>query len=161
LLRLSFPLLFCSALAGLLSAQTSPFSSNPPFPGTPTSNLAATAEESAVFDMLDNLVRYEDDGAGTQETVAVIRVQSQAGVQALGQLVFGYSSATEKLDVDYVRVRKPDGQVIETPASTAQDFAPEVLRAAALQFLNCAWLLSQSGTVGNRPGEGSRKRRAG
>jgi hypothetical protein len=30
----------------------------------------------------------------------VIRVQSQAGPQALGQLVFGYSSATEKLDVD-------------------------------------------------------------
>jgi hypothetical protein len=46
LLRLSLPLLFCSALAGLLSAQTSPSSSNPSLPGTPTSNLAATAEES-------------------------------------------------------------------------------------------------------------------
>ena len=130
MLRLSLPLLFCSALAGLLSAQTSPSSSNPSLPGTPMSNLAATAEESAVFDKLDNLVRYEDDGTGRRETIAVIRVQSQAGVQALGQLVFGYSSATEKLDVDYVRVRKPDGQVIETPASTAQDFAPEVLREA-------------------------------
>jgi hypothetical protein len=30
-----------------------------------------------------------------------------------------------------VRVRKPDGEVIEAPASAAQDFAPEVLREAA------------------------------
>src|ERR1700684_296027 len=88
LLRLSLPLLFCSVLAGLLSAQTSPSSSNPSLPGTPMSNLAATADESAVFDKLDNLVRYEDDGTGRRETIAVIRVQSQAGVQALGQLVF-------------------------------------------------------------------------
>ena len=29
-----------------------------------------------------------------------------------------------------MRVRKPDGQAIETPPSSAQDMAPEVLRAA-------------------------------
>ena len=45
-------------------------------------------------------------------------------------MVFGYSSATERLEVTYVRVRKPNGQVIETPASSAQDFAPETLREA-------------------------------
>ena len=71
-----------------------------PCPAHRRPTWAATAEESAAFDKLDNLVRYEDDGTGTQETIAVIRVHSQAGVQALGQLVFGYSSATEKLDVD-------------------------------------------------------------
>ena len=49
------------------------------------------------------------------ETEAVVRIQSQAGVEEFGQLVFGYSSATEKLEVAYVRVRKPDGQVIATP----------------------------------------------
>ena len=42
--------------------------------------------------------------------------------------MLGYTSATENLEIKYVRVRKPDGQVIETPASAAQDFAPEVLR---------------------------------
>ncbi len=88
------------------------------------------SQEAVVFDRYDILVRYEGDGTGMQETTAAIRVQSQAGVQALGQLVIGYSSATEKLDVDYVRVRKPDGQVIETPVANAQDFAPDVLRQA-------------------------------
>ena len=40
--------------------------------------------------------------------------------------------ATEKSDVEYVRVRKPDGQVIATPESTAQDFAPDVLKDAPM-----------------------------
>src|SRR5215467_3137061 len=89
-----------------------------------------TLQEAVVFERFDKLVRFEDDGTGVQETTAVIRAQSQAGVQALGQLVIGYSSATERLDVDYVRVRKPDGQVVDTPLANAQDFAPEVLRSA-------------------------------
>lgn len=88
------------------------------------------SQEAVVFDQFYNLVRYEGDGTGTHETTAVIRVQSQAGVQAFGQLVIGYSSATEKLEIDYVRVRKPNGQVVETPVLNAQDFAPEVLREA-------------------------------
>jgi hypothetical protein len=46
--------------------------------------------------------------------------------------VFGYSSATEKLTVDYVRVRKADGRVIETPEANQQDFAPEVLQSAPM-----------------------------
>jgi len=89
-----------------------------------------SSQEAVVFERFYSLVRYEDDGTGLQETTAIIRIQNQAGVQAFGQLVIGYSSATEKLDVDYVRVRKPDGQVIETPVANAQDFAPEVLREA-------------------------------
>ena len=88
------------------------------------------SQEAFVFDRIYDLVRYEDDGTGSRETTAVIRVQSQAGVQALGQLVLGYSSATESLEVDYVRVRKPNGQVIETQVANAQDFAPDVLRQA-------------------------------
>src|SRR5579859_1138596 len=115
----SFSVLVCfTILPAAMFAQTS------------SSNQTGTSEESVVFDRMDDLVRFEDDGTGVREATAVIRVQSQAGVKALGQLVFGYSSATEKLDVNYVRVRKPDGRVIETPASTAQDFAPEVLREA-------------------------------
>lgn len=117
--RLLYALVFCVIVGAALRAQN-----------LPSSNQPGTADEAVVFERMDNLVRFEDDGTGVQETTAVIRVQSQAGVKELGQLVFGYSSATEKLDVDYVRVRKPDGRVIETPGSTAQDFAPEVLREA-------------------------------
>jgi tetratricopeptide (TPR) repeat protein/transglutaminase-like putative cysteine protease len=92
----------------------------------------ANAEEAAVFDRILNRVRFENDGTEVNETEAVIRIQSQAGVEEFGQLVFGYSSATEKLEVEYVRVRKPDGQVVVTPESTAQDFAPDVLKEAPM-----------------------------
>jgi transglutaminase-like putative cysteine protease/tetratricopeptide (TPR) repeat protein len=90
------------------------------------------AEEGAVFERILNHVRFENDGTEVSESEAVIRIQSQAGVEEFGQLVFGYSSATEKLDIEYVRVRKPDGQVVVTPESTAQDFAPDVLKEAPM-----------------------------
>ena len=76
--------------------------------------------------------RFENDGTGVREVTAQVRIQSEAGLQRYGQLIFGYSSGTEKLEVNYVRVRKPSGQVIETPAANAQDFAPEVLESAPM-----------------------------
>jgi len=95
-------------------------------------NSNSNSEEAAVFDRILNRVRFESDGTEVSQTEAVVRIQSQAGVEEFGQLVFGYSSATEKLEVEYVRVRKPDGQVVVTPESTAQDFAPDVLKEAPM-----------------------------
>jgi tetratricopeptide (TPR) repeat protein len=114
-------LFFCTILSVPLRSQTSP-SATPP----------DTSQEALVFERLHDLVRFENDGTGTHDTTAVIRVQSQAGIQELGQLIFGYSSATENLQIEYVRVRKPGGQVVETPPSSAQDFAPDVLREAPM-----------------------------
>ena len=90
------------------------------------------AGEAAIFERILNRARFENDGTGVEESEAVIRIQSEAGVKEFGQLVFGYSSATEKLEVEYVRVKKSDGQVIVTPESTAQDFAPDVLKEAPM-----------------------------
>jgi Flp pilus assembly protein TadD/transglutaminase-like putative cysteine protease len=93
---------------------------------------ANNADEAAVFERILNRLRFENDGTEVSETEAVVHIQSQAGVEEFGQLVFGYSSATEKLEIEYVRVRKPDGEVVVTPDSTAQDFAPDVLREAPM-----------------------------
>ncbi len=112
-------LIFCFLLALPAAAQ-----------GTRPS--ADTSQEAALIQQLATRVRYENDGTGLREETASIRIQSTAGVEEYGQLQFGYSSATEKLEVNYVRVRKPDGQVVETPAANAQDFAPEVLRFAPM-----------------------------
>src|SRR5713226_1470993 len=99
---------------------------------TPSPTKADNAEEASLFERILNRARFENDGTGVEETEAVIRVQSQAGVEEFGQLIFGYSSATEKLAVEYVRVRKSNGQVVVTPDSTAQDFAPDVLKEAPM-----------------------------
>ena len=122
----SFSLL-CSivwALSSGVLAQTTP--------SAPSRKSPTNAEEAAVFERILNRVHFENDGTQVSETEAVIHVQSQAGVEAFGQLVFGYSSATEKLEVEYVRVRKPDGKVVATPDSTAQDFAPDVMKDAPM-----------------------------
>jgi len=100
-------------------------------PATPPPK-SDNADEASIFEHILNRARFETDGTGVEETEAVIRIQSQAGVKQFGQLVFGYSSATEELKVEYVRVRKPDGRIVTTPDSTAQDFAPEDLRDAPM-----------------------------
>src|ERR1700722_8187423 len=121
--------LFGSLLVCLMLLRTAPNALAQSSGSKPKAN---GSEEAAVFDRILNRVHFQNDGTEVSETEAVARVQSQAGVEEFGQLVFGYSSAIEKLEVEYVRVRKPDGQVIVTPQSTAQDFAPDVLREAPM-----------------------------
>lgn len=75
-------------------------------------------------------VSFENDGTGTREALVRIRIQSDAGVQHYSVLTFAYQEATEKLDIDYVRVRKPDGTVVVTPADNVQDMPSEITRQA-------------------------------
>jgi len=90
------------------------------------------ADEAAVFERIFNHVHFENDGTEVSETEAVVRIQSQAGVEEFGQLVFGYSSATEKLQVEYVRVRKPGGQSGSDARVDRAGFAPDVLKEAPM-----------------------------
>lgn len=118
--------LFVGLLVGSIPKGSLAQAPNPPKPGV------NQADEAAILERILNRVRFENDGTEVSETEAVMLIQSQAGVEEFGQLIFGYSSATENLDVEYVRVRKPDGQVVVTPESTAQDFAPDVLKEAPM-----------------------------
>lgn len=111
-------LLFALALAA--AAQTNP------------SAAPDTKGEAAIVEQYLTRVHFENDGTGSREETLAVRIQSEAGIERYGQLVFGYNSGTEKLDVNYVRVRKPGGEVIETPSANAQDFAPDVLQSAPM-----------------------------
>jgi tetratricopeptide (TPR) repeat protein/transglutaminase-like putative cysteine protease len=114
-------------LASLAQTTSPPASSSPSsFTGPDTS------QEAFVFEAIDNHVRFENDGSGVRDTTARIRIQSQAGIQQFGQLIFGYSSASENLTLNYVRVRKPGGQRVDTAVANAQDFAPDVLKEAPM-----------------------------
>src|SRR5271155_3391051 len=42
--------------------------------------------------------RFENDGTGSRTLSSRIKVQSDAGVQQLGELIFRYNSASEKMD---------------------------------------------------------------
>ena len=96
------------------------------------------APRPRIFQRILNRAHFENDGAELEETEAVVLIQSQAGVQEFGQLIFGYSSATEKLEIEYVRVRKPDGQVIETSQRGAGFRSRDSQRSAHVQRLPAA-----------------------
>ena len=52
-------------------------------------------------------------GKGQREVSLRIRVQSESAVREFGLLAYPYMASFESLDVVYVRVRKPDGSVVE------------------------------------------------
>ncbi len=66
-------------------------------------------------------MRFENDGTGVEQTDAQIKIISESGVQAFGQIKVGYSALSEKLDIAYVRTRKPDGTVVTAQESAVQD----------------------------------------
>ncbi len=79
------------------------------------------SQEAYVIERYRQSMRYENDGTGREQLNAQIRIISEGGVQALGQLKLGYSALSDKLDIVYVRVHKPDGSVVTAQESAIQD----------------------------------------
>jgi len=75
-------------------------------------------------------VAFENDGTSTREASFRVRIQSDAGVQRYSVLSFAYQEATETIEIVYVRVRKPDGTVIVTPAENILDMPSDITRQA-------------------------------
>ena len=83
-------------------------------------------QESFVIEKMHSHYTFEADGTGRKETVARIRVQSEAGVQQWGQLQEGYNSANERVEIPYVRVLKQDGTVVKAGDDAVQDLSAPV-----------------------------------
>jgi tetratricopeptide (TPR) repeat protein len=88
------------------------------------------SEESFVVEQMHSYYRFEADGTGRKETKARIRVQSEAGVQQWGQLLEGYNSANESVEIPYVRVVRADGSVVKAGDDAVQDLSAPVEREA-------------------------------
>src|SRR5258708_14363834 len=78
-----------------------------PVPQVPGGTSAKSTDQAIVIEELLTKYTYHSDGTGVRTNEVRARVLSPAGVQALGQLAFGYNSDNEALVIDYVRVRKP------------------------------------------------------
>jgi tetratricopeptide (TPR) repeat protein len=88
------------------------------------------SQEAYVVEQYRSRYRFESDGTGRKETVARIRVQSEAGVQQWGQIPVGYNSANERVEIAYVRVIKADGTVVKAGDDAVQDLSAPVEREA-------------------------------
>lgn len=131
-----------SVIVGLLGndlvvtqAQRSPASETSP--SAPAQKVQAVVEpdnsnEAFVIERYKTLYRYEKDGTGAREMNIRVKIQSDAGVEQFGQLVFPYSSANEKLEFDFIRVLKADGTAIDASAADVQDLSAPVAREAPI-----------------------------
>src|SRR3989442_214326 len=99
--------LLCLSLAPAPVAQVPPSKH-----GT---SKADHSQEAFVIEQFSRKERFENDGTFAREDTAQVRIQSEAGVQRYGLLSFSYASGTGTFEIGYVRVRKPDGSVVETP----------------------------------------------
>jgi hypothetical protein len=59
-----------------------------------------------------------------------VLLQTEAAVKQFGVVTLGFAGNSEHVVFDYVRVRKPDGSVVETPLTDAQEMPQDVTRAA-------------------------------
>ena len=84
--------------------------------------------EPVVVERLDTVYRYLADGTGTKVDTEAVRVQNEAGVRTMSVVSVPYSAGRERVEVVYLRVRKRNGAVVETPGSDAQDQETPVTR---------------------------------
>lgn len=88
------------------------------------------SRESAVLEHYTQVYRYHADGTGVRETTAVLHVQDDASVKSWSVLQFGFASSHEHVEIDYIRVRRADGTIVETPAADAQEMPAPITRDA-------------------------------
>lgn len=122
-----------------LSPQLSPARESAPASATSTRENSSSAQKSApadysqepyVIEQYVTAARFENDGTGERVLTVRVRVQSDAGVQQLGELIFGYNSANEEMDVHYIRVKKPDGSVVTAAPDSIKEMTASVERDA-------------------------------
>jgi tetratricopeptide (TPR) repeat protein len=117
MLRACAVLLLTLVLPSIAAAQT-------PAPA------ADYAQEPFVIERLLMAVAFEADGSRTEDVELRARVQSAAGLQDVGTLTVPYSRDLDTLDIEYVRVRKPDGTIVATPVTTALEVPADLTRQA-------------------------------
>jgi uncharacterized membrane protein YgcG/tetratricopeptide (TPR) repeat protein len=90
------------------------------------------SKEGAVFEQITTRVVFQPDGTYTYDQHTRVRVQSDAGVRQYGILRFPYQASVGGVDVQDVRVTKPNGSVVSTPLDSIQDMTSEVSREAPM-----------------------------
>ncbi|MGA8144549.1 MAG: DUF3857 domain-containing protein [Candidatus Acidiferrales bacterium] len=96
----------------------------------PPQSAAEYSQEPFVIEKYYSVARFETDGTGERDLSVRIRVQSDAGVQSLGELVFGYSAANEQMEVRSVVVYKADGTSVTAGPDAVKEMTAPVARDA-------------------------------
>lgn len=116
-------------VAGVFHAQVKPVIST----ATPSpADSANYKNEAMVWEHFDTTVRMNPDGTGERTVHVVVRLQSEGAARQFSVLSIPYASAYETGTMDFIRVRKPDGTVVETPTADAIEMPAAITREAPL-----------------------------
>ncbi len=99
---------------------------------TPQTDASDYSKEAYVIDQYDTVVNFHGDGTWQQVATIVVQVKSQAGILQFGNLSIPYESRNQKAEFAYIRIRKPDGSVVETPSTYTQDMPAGVTLQAPM-----------------------------
>lgn len=88
------------------------------------------SQQPMVFEYVHESMRYENDGTGSREVQARLRVQTTAGLTSAGQLLFPYNAYNETMEVRSVRVLRKDGSVAVAGPEAVQDLSAPVTQGA-------------------------------
>src|SRR2546427_13121176 len=102
-----------AAIGVVLAYPSAAFTQHVGKPGTQVTADAAPhrpdySQEPFVIEQYYTRSRFEKDGTGRCELHVRIRVQSETGAQQLGQLVFGYNSANDRMTIGSVEGQQAD-----------------------------------------------------
>jgi hypothetical protein len=98
-------------------------------PGNTAQNYS---QESFVTESDVTRLAFENDGTSNSENIGRVRIQSQAGIQAFGILHVPFPSTNATVEIASVKVTKPDGRVVVTPAGNVMDMPAAVTQTAPL-----------------------------
>jgi len=108
--------------------------SAPAAPAAPAASAATASSdfsaEPIVIERLEHVYTFAADGTGVRKFSVAARVHTDAAVRQLGVIGIAYASGSEHVELAYVRVRRPDGSVTETPVTEAMDMPSPVTTAA-------------------------------
>ncbi len=92
--------------------------------------VADYSAEAVVIQHLDTVYTMAADGTGSRKVTMAARVGSDAAVRQLGIVTIGFAGSAERVEIDYVRVKRPDGTVIQTPVSGAMEMPAPITQQA-------------------------------
>jgi tetratricopeptide (TPR) repeat protein len=95
-------------------------------------NAPEYSKEAYVIDQYDTSATFQADGTWQQVATVVVQVKSQAGILQFGNLSIPYESRNQKVEFAYIRIRKPDGSIVETPSAYTQDMPAGVTLQAPM-----------------------------
>jgi tetratricopeptide (TPR) repeat protein len=92
--------------------------------------VANFSAEPVVIEHMDTVCTMAADGTGTRQMTMAARVQTEAAVQQLGIVTAAFAGSSQRVEIVYVRVRRPDGTTVETPADAAIEMPAPITQQA-------------------------------